>query len=104
MLSLTMAALNMGLGGYFANFQEKNPIRIASSQGATLTFLITLVYLILLVGIITIPITGHFDAIFYGRFFPPGRMIPPAILLAAVSLFLAAFGLVVGYRSLKRDF
>lgn len=104
MLSLTMAALNMGLGGYFVNFQEKNPIRIASSQGATLTFLITLVYLILLVGIITIPVTGHFDAIFYGRFFPPGRMIPPAILLAAVSLFLTAFGLVVGFRSLRRDF
>jgi ABC-2 type transport system permease protein len=103
-LSLTMAALNMGLGGYFANFQEKNPIRIASSQGATLTFLITLVYLILLVAIITIPITGHFDAIFYGRFFPPGRMMPPALLLAAISAFLTSFGLVVGYRSLKRDF
>ncbi|MEX1140361.1 MAG: hypothetical protein WEB33_06905 [Bacteroidota bacterium] len=104
MLSLTMASLNMGLGGYFANFQEKNPIRIASSQGATLTFLITLVYLILLVGIITIPVTGHFDAIFYGRFFPPSRMIPPALVLAAVSLFLTVFGLVVGYQSLKRDF
>ncbi len=104
MLSLTMAALNMGLGAYFANFQEKNPIRVASSQGATLTFLITLVYLILMVAIITVPITSHFEAIFYGRFFPPGRMMPPALVLAAISAFLTTFGLVVGYRSLKRDF
>lgn len=104
MLSLTMSALNMGLGGYFANFQEKNPIRIASSQGATLTFLITLVYLIILVAIITVPITGHFDAIFYGRFFPPGRIMPPTLVLAAISVFLTTFGLVIGYRSLKRDF
>lgn len=103
-LSMTSAALNIGLGGYFANFQEKNPIRIASSQGATLTFLLTLVYLILTVAIIAVPVTGHFDAIFYGRFFPASRMIPPTLVVAALSVFMITFGYVVGYRSLRRDF
>ncbi|MBI4419026.1 MAG: hypothetical protein HY563_09620, partial [Ignavibacteriales bacterium] len=104
MISLTMTALNVGLGGYFGNYQEKNPIRIASSQGATLTFLITLVYLVLLVVIIAIPISGHFDAIFYRGIFPPERMIPPAIAFGVISLFLVVFGSVVGLRALKRDF
>ncbi|MEP0821914.1 MAG: hypothetical protein HRF44_03615 [Ignavibacterium sp.] len=103
-VSLTMTALNMGLGGYFGNFQEKNPIRIASSQGATLTFLMTLMYLVLLVAIIAIPVSGHFDAIFYRGVFPPERMIPPAIVFGAISLLLVAFGYIIGFRSLKRDF
>lgn len=103
-ISLTMTALNVGLGGYFGNFQEKNPIRIASSQGATLTFLMTLMYLVLLVAIIAIPVSGHFDAIFYRGVFPPERMILPAIIFGAVSLFLVALGYIIGFRSLKRDF
>ncbi|MBI2619167.1 MAG: hypothetical protein HYW57_03715 [Ignavibacteriales bacterium] len=103
-ISITMTALNVGFGSYFVNYQEKNPIRIASSQGATLTFLFTLVYLIILVALIVFPITGHFDAIFYRRFFPPDRIIPPTIVFSIVSGALVSFGLIVGYRSLKRDF
>ena len=104
MVSLAMTGLNIGLGGYFVNFQEKNPIRIASSQGATLTFLLTLVYLILIVAVIYLPISAHFDAIFFGRFFPPDRLIPPSVAFGIMSAVLLVFGYLVGYRSLKRDF
>jgi len=103
-MSLAMTGLNMGLGGYFVNFQEKNPIRIASSQGATLTFLLTLVYLIIIVAIIFIPISAYFDAIFYGRFFSPHRLIPPSAVFGIISAVLLVFGYTVGYRSLQRDF
>lgn len=104
MIALTTSALNVGLGGYFGSYQEKNPIRIASSQGATLTFLVTLVYLVLLVAIIAIPVSGHFDAIFFRGVFPPERMIPPSIAFSVISVGLMAFGYTVGLRALKRDF
>lgn len=104
MIALTTAALNVGLGGYFGNYQEKNPIRIASSQGATLTFLVTLLYLVLLVAIIAIPVSGHFDAIFFRGVFPPERMVPPSIVFSVISLGLIVFGYTVGLRALKRDF
>ena len=63
-ISLTTVALNLGFGGYFANYFERNPIRAASTQGATLTFLITIIYLIVLVVLVFVPISAYFTAVF----------------------------------------
>lgn len=103
-VSLTLVSLNLGLGGYFANFKEKNPIRIASSQGATLTFMMSLVYLIALVSIIIIPLSEYFQSLF--RFFPfdISTIVAPATTLYMLSAALSVFSLIVGLRSLQRDF
>ncbi len=103
-VSLTLVSLNLGLGGYFANFNEKNPIRIASSQGATLTFLMSLVYLMALVSIIIIPLTEYFQSLFQFLSFDISAIVAPATTLYMLSAALSAFALVVGLRSLQRDF
>ena len=103
-ISLTMTALNLGFGGYFVNYQEKNPIRLASSQGATLTFLVTLVYLVVLVALFALPLSGHFDAIFYRVPFTRASIIPPLAVFTVFSGILIIVGFVVGRRSLRRDF
>jgi hypothetical protein len=103
-VTLTLVSLNLGLGGYFANFKEKNPIRIASSQGATLTFLMSLVYLMALVSIIIIPLTEYFQTLFQFVPFDISTIVAPATTLYMLSATLSAFALVVGYRSLQRDF
>jgi ABC-2 type transport system permease protein len=103
-VSLTLVSLNLGLGGYFANFKEKNPIRIASSQGATLTFLMSLVYLMALVSIIIIPLTEYFQSLFQFLPFDISTIVAPATTLYMFSAALSAFALVVGLRSLQRDF
>jgi ABC-2 type transport system permease protein len=103
-VTLTLVSLNLGLGGYFANYQERNPIRVASSQGATLTFLVSLVYLITLVSIVIIPLQDYFRSLF--QFFPfdMSVIVAPGTTLAMLSAGLSAFALAVGYRSLQRDF
>ena len=103
-VSLTLVSLNLGLGGYFANFKEKNPIRIASSQGATLTFLMSLVYLMALVSIVIIPLTEYFQSLFQFLPFDISTIVAPATTLYMLSAALSAFALVVGLRSLQRDF
>jgi ABC-2 type transport system permease protein len=103
-VSLTLVSLNLGLGGYFANFKEKNPIRIASSQGATLTFLMSLVYLMTLVSIVIIPLTEYFQSLFQFLPFDISTIVAPATTLYMLSAALSAFALVVGLRSLQRDF
>ena len=103
-VSLTLVSLNLGLGGYFANFKEKNPIRIASSQGATLTFLMSLVYLMALVSIVIIPLTEYFQSLFQFLPFDISSIVAPATTLYMLSAALSAFALVVGLRSLQRDF
>lgn len=59
-ISLSLSVLNFGLGIYFVTFNEKNPIRVASSQGASLSFLLNLVYLVVLVVVLFIPVNEHF--------------------------------------------
>jgi hypothetical protein len=68
-ISLTMVSFNLGLGGFFANYLERNPIRAASTQGATLTFLASLLYLIVIVVIILIPVSGYFRRCFSLKIF-----------------------------------
>ena len=103
-VTLTLVSLNLGLGGYFANYQEKNPIRVASSQGATLTFLVSLVYLVTLVSIIIIPLRDYFQSLFQFMPFDMSVIVAPGTTLGMLSSGLSAFALVVGYRSLQRDF
>ena len=103
-VSLTLVSLNLGLGGYFANYKEKNPIRLASSQGATLTFLMSLVYLIALVSIFIIPLSEYFQTLFQFVPFDMSVIVAPATTLYMLSAALSVFALVLGLRSLQRDF
>ncbi len=103
-MSFAVVALNLGLGGYFSNFTEKNPIRVASSQGATLTFLFTLVFLVALVVIVIVPLSQYFQSIFIFRNFDLRSIVLPGTILAMFSMVLAVFSSAVGLRSLRRDF
>ncbi|MFH0991013.1 MAG: hypothetical protein V1799_13460 [bacterium] len=102
--SLTFVSLNLGFGTYFSNFQEKNPIRIASSQGATLTFLVSLVYLVSLIVIFYLPIVNYFASLFIFRQFDFRSIVIPGTVFAVISAALTGFSFVVGLRSLQRDF
>lgn len=103
-MSVAMASLNLGFGGYFVNYQEKNPIRIASSQGATLTFLFTLVFLIVAVSSFLIPIANFFDAWMRNGTYSGQGFVTALLAFVPFSLVLALFGAGVGLRSLRRDF
>jgi ABC-2 type transport system permease protein len=103
-ISLTMVSFNLGLGGFFANYLERNPIRAASTQGATLTFLASLLYLIVIVVIIFIPVSGYFTALFQFKIFRVQTILIAGMILGVVSLLLSALGFIVGLRSMRRDF
>ena len=104
LVSVTLVAVNLGFGGYFSNFQEKNPIRVASSQGATLTFLVSLIYLVAIVSVISAPLMKYFESLFVFLPFDFRVIIVPGTVFGVISMSLTAFGLVVGLRSLQRDF
>ncbi|MGD0037394.1 MAG: hypothetical protein ABSC53_08900 [Bacteroidota bacterium] len=103
-ISLTMVSFNLGFGGFFANYLERNPIRAASTQGATLTFLATLVYLIVIVIIILVPVSAYFASLFQFKVFHPKILLIAGMLLSVVSLLLSILGFIVGLRSIHRDF
>jgi len=103
-ISLTTVALNLGFGGYFANYFEHNPIRAASTQGATLTFLITIIYLVIILALVFMPISAYFTKSFMSRNSPIISIETAGVLFAVISCLLSAFGMVIGLRSIRRDF
>lgn len=106
MLAITyaMVGLNLGAGTFFTNFREKNPIRVASSQGATLTFLVSMFYLAIVVASVFIPFNDYFAFVLRGIPFDAATMTTAAAIVFAISIALGSFSLVVGLRSLERDF
>jgi ABC-2 type transport system permease protein len=92
-------SLTMIFGGAFADYKEKNPVRISSSHGATLSLVVSLGIMVILSSIV-------FNRTF--RYFSSAGPLQDELwgiailsLMAAVSVMLARY---FGMRALKTDF
>ncbi|HUI08693.1 MAG TPA: hypothetical protein VL221_00125 [Bacteroidota bacterium] len=103
LVALGLTALNLGAGAYFATFREKNPIRIASSQGASLTFLGSMVYLGTVVAILVVPLNRYFEFLIIRGNASPGWLLVPLVAVALVTGLLFALATGVGLATLRRD-
>ena len=99
-----LIGLNMGAGTYFANFNEKNPIRIASSQSATLTFLMSLAYIIIVVAIIFLPLRDYFGFQLRGLPFSHRGIFYALVTVICFSFLVGYSALRIGERSLRKDY
>jgi len=102
-IALALTSLNLGAGAAFAVYREKNPIRIASTQGASLTFLLSMVYLAFVVGVLVIPLHTYFERLLKGE---PAQgtwiLVPMAVILVG-SLSVFALSTRIGLRAIQRD-
>jgi len=100
---ISIVSLNFGTGGYFSNYKEKNPIRIASSQGASLTFLLILLYLVLLIALLFIPVYNYFQSAHSYLIAPLRDLILTSLILFVLSLIIAFVFINLGLKSFRRD-
>jgi ABC-2 type transport system permease protein len=103
-ISLAVVSLNLGFGAFFANYLEKNPIRAASSQGATLTFLVTLVFLVVQVVVVIVPLMSYFSHLFHFTRFLQSQIVIPGTILAVISMLTAVISSHIGLRAMQKDF
>jgi ABC-2 type transport system permease protein len=91
--NLALSGLAVGLGALYPSFHEDNPARIIAGLGGTLTFLLSVAYIVLVTAAMSAGLTG-------ASHFPPA--LPLALLLVAI-LTALAFGLpmALGLRSLE---
>jgi ABC-2 type transport system permease protein len=101
--AITIISINYGMGGLFANYKEKNAIRIASSQGASITFLINIVYMLFIIILIYHPISKYFLSIMVRKPFDLTTMLFPLIPITIVSLIGIYISINLARRSLVRD-
>jgi ABC-2 type transport system permease protein len=102
-VTITLASLNFGMGAVFSNYKEKNPIRVASSQGASLTFLITIIYLVFLIILLFAPISSYFYSIDRGSFASLSPLLYSSIILGTIAFIMSYLSLSNGITHFKKD-
>jgi ABC-2 type transport system permease protein len=102
-VTLAIVSMNFGMGSLFINLKEKSPIRLASSQGASLTFLFTILLIVFLIALLFIPIYNYYNDIlsFQNRF---NNIYFVSMIIAAVSLTISLISISITKKALKRDF
>lgn len=103
-VAVSLSALNFGMGLYFVSFNEKNPVKVASSQGATISFLLNLVYLVFLIAILLFPINDYFYREIQNMKLIYSPFIISSSIILITSLILVFFSLKISVKKLKADY
>jgi ABC-2 type transport system permease protein len=101
---LALTSLNLGAGTYFASYKEKNPIRVASSQGASVTFLISMVYLTLVALILVVFLNDYFERLIRFGVQPSSWLLLPLTGVATLSLLCMLISTGIGLKTIQRDY
>jgi ABC-2 type transport system permease protein len=102
-ITLAIVSLNFGMGSIFINLKEKSPIRIASSQGASLTFLFTIILIVFLIALIFIPVYNYYNDIF-GFQERLKNIYFSSLIIVLVSLTISLISIFLTKKALKCDF
>jgi ABC-2 type transport system permease protein len=108
LMNFSMAGLSVGLGALYPNFKEDNTARIVSGLGGTLNFILSMLYVavvVLLEGLVVWDYTvkGRTAWIFtiLNMDFQQAILAAFAVVLA-ISLFTAAVPMYLGIRNVNR--
>jgi hypothetical protein len=102
--AVTIISINFGMGGLYANYKEKNAIRLSSSQGASLSFLINIVFMLFLIIVLFRPLSELFLSIMIKRTFVLYTFYWTLIPIGIVSLILIFTFIKIAKKSLQKDF
>jgi len=102
-VTITLVSLNFGMGSAYSNFKEKNPIRVASSQGASLTFLFTIIYLVFLIILLFAPLSNYFYAFDKNSMTSVSQLLYTSGVLGIIALIVSYISISKGVRYFVRD-
>ncbi|MBI4535893.1 MAG: hypothetical protein HY708_06415 [Ignavibacteriae bacterium] len=103
LVAIALISMNIGAGGYFAMYREKNPIRVASSQGASLTFLASMIYLTVVTAVLIVPLTRYFETQIRGGNSSVDWVYVPLGTIAVLSMLMFVLSTSIGLRAIHRD-
>lgn len=103
-VAITLSALNFGMGVYFVSFNEKSPVKIASSRGATIAFLFNMIYLIFLVTILFFPLNEYFNKFLSDEKINYFHFFISSLILGVVSIISISIMKKIFTNTVKKDF
>jgi ABC-2 type transport system permease protein len=102
-VTITLVSLNFGMGAAYANYKEKNPIRVASSQGASLTFLFTIIYLVFLIVLLFAPLINYFYEMDTRNFASVSQLLYTTAILGTIAFIMSYLSISKGVRHFNKD-
>ena len=102
-VTITLVSLNFGMGAAYANYKEKNPIRVASSQGASLTFLFTIIYLVFLIVLLFAPLINYFYEMDTRNFASVSQLLYTSAILGTIAFIMSYLSISKGVRQFNKD-
>jgi ABC-2 type transport system permease protein len=103
-VTITLVSLNFGMGSVYSNFKEKNPIRVASSQGASLTFLFTIIYLVFLIVLLFVPLSNYFYAYDKNSIVSVSQLLYTSVIIGSIAFIVSYISITKGAISFAKDF
>ena len=100
---IALLGLNLGAGSYFAVYREKNPIRVASSQGASLTFLGSMLYLTVIASLLVLPLNNYFETLVRFGLSQTNWIVLPLAVMGGLSLLIFGTLTTIGLKAIRRD-
>ena len=101
--TITLVTLNFGMGSAYVNYKEKSPIRVASSQGASLTFLFTIIYLVFLIIILFAPLSNYFFAYDKNSLASVSQLLFTSAMLGTIAFIIAYLSISKGLNYFLND-
>ena len=96
-----LAGLAVGLGTLYPNFQEDNPARIVSGMGGTLNFLLSIAYIVLVVGAQTMILQWRVLGLYTtsNSFYIALAIV--MVFITGLSVVSTLVPMILGFRNLK---
>ena len=101
-ITLATVSFNFGMGSFFINLKEKSPIRLASSQGASITFLFTIVLIIVLVALLFVPIYNYYND-FFSFQDRLKNIYLNSLITSVISITISIIAISLSKKALTRD-
>lgn len=101
-ICIGLSGLSVGLGALYPNLREDNPSKIISGFGGTLNLVLSLGFVILIIGLQFIPCYYHFNRFRITEDVFAQYIILSIIGIITISVIVCAIPMLVGIRAIKR--
>lgn len=102
-LTFALTAFSLGLGAAYADFSQRNPMKIANTPGGILCIFISLVFVILLTTIFGWPTYLHYKFTTFSGIFPLSEWITAIILYISLGIIATLIPMKLGLKALNSD-
>lgn len=102
--TIVLVIMNYSGGSFFANYSEKSPVRIASTQAASLMFLLSMLYVVIISSILATAVYRYFERMSLGLNYDENIEFYSFLFIFLISGLIILISYFIGIKSIKRDF